>query len=218
MIAAVEALQLIAGTATPRLIVAASPAFAAYREANGEFWGAYGSRIGSQTQRVVDKLRQDADSRQAIISLWSPTHDNTIGKRDYPCTLVMGFRIRNRRLNMSVTMRSNDLWLGTCYDVFQFTQLQLTIAHMLGVDPGTYTHTAWSLHIYERDLAASDELHLPRSGVQFIPDGLPSVASAASLLEPPTSAEHDQTDPAMRWYRELVQKAYTRMNDAPYVG
>ena len=48
-------------------------------------------------------------------------------------------------------MRSNDLWLGFPYDVFQFTCLQVRMAMELGLDIGTYTHIAGSLHLYARD-------------------------------------------------------------------
>lgn len=48
-------------------------------------------------------------------------------------------------------MRSNDLWLGTTYDVMQFVMLQASIASVLKAGVGKYVHTAGSLHLYERD-------------------------------------------------------------------
>ena len=48
-------------------------------------------------------------------------------------------------------MRSNDLWLGFPFDVFQFANMQVLMAMELGVELGTYTHIAGSLHLYERD-------------------------------------------------------------------
>ena len=48
-------------------------------------------------------------------------------------------------------MRSNDLWLGFPYDVFQFTCMQVLMSMELGIELGSYTHIAGSLHIYERD-------------------------------------------------------------------
>jgi hypothetical protein len=59
------------------------------------------------------------------------------------------------RLNVRTTMRSNDAWLGLPYDLFQFTQLQLTICNVMGYDPGTYTHTAWSMHLYQENANVS---------------------------------------------------------------
>ena len=55
-------------------------------------------------------------------------------------------------------MRSNDVWLGAAYDFFQFTRVQIAIASILGIEPGTYNHHVGSLHIYEQHYAAADQL------------------------------------------------------------
>lgn len=132
------------------------PAFKRYAETDPvHFWGAYGNRIGTQLVNVVHKLITDPTTRQAVITLWNATHDNVPHKQDYPCTVALGFRQRGTHLNMNVTMRSNDVWLGLPYDLFQFTQLQLSLCHVLDLTPGTYTHTAWSMHLYEENLDES---------------------------------------------------------------
>lgn len=156
-VAAVEAIQLIASVSVPQMVVAASPRFVNYQEPNGEFYGAYGRRIGDQVHYVIKKLQEDRDTRQAVITLWNPLYDNAPMMKDYPCTVALHFAIINDKLEMNVTMRSNDVWLGTPYDLFQFTQLQLSVAHVLHVEVGIYRHTAWSLHLYESDLDAIEE-------------------------------------------------------------
>lgn len=212
-IAAVEALQLIGGVSTPQLVVAASPNFAQFREIDGEFWGAYGVRVSAQARYVVEKLKADSDSRQAVITLWNPQMDNIEGKKDYPCTIALGFRIRRDKLNLSVTMRSNDVWWGTTYDVFQFTQLQHTIANQLGIEVGTYAHTAWSLHLYERDYETSANLHEPH-GHSFIPYGLDDFDTAANILAGQLSDQDDESvSPSQRWYEELIESIYERFNE-----
>jgi hypothetical protein len=55
-------------------------------------------------------------------------------------------------------MRSNDVWLGAAYDFFQFTRVQLAIASVLGIEPGTYNHHVGSLHIYEQHYEAAEGL------------------------------------------------------------
>lgn len=156
-VAAVEAIQLIAAVSVPQMVVAASPRFVDYQEPNGEFYGAYGRRIGDQVQHVIRKLEEDYHTRQAVITLWNPLYDNSPMMKDYPCTVALHFAIVQGKLDMNVTMRSNDVWLGTPYDLFQFTQLQLSVAHVLHVEAGVYRHTAWSLHLYESDLDAIEE-------------------------------------------------------------
>lgn len=118
---------------------------------NRFFQGAYGPRIGDQLQRVETQLRRDPDTRQAVVNLWSET-DRDPSWKDRPCTTQFQLMIRDGALDMFVTMRANDLWTGTCYDVFQFGQVQAAMANVLRLPVGTYHHHATSLHIYERDL------------------------------------------------------------------
>jgi thymidylate synthase len=157
-IGAVEACQLLAGVSFPQTVVAVGPQFKNYTEDNGIFHGAYGLRTDGQYDAVIEKLKNDADSRQAVVTIWNPQYDNQPNKRDYPCTVLHQFRIRNGKLNMSVYMRSNDVWLGAAYDFFQFTQVQIALASVLGVEPGKYAHHVGSLHIYEQHYGAAENL------------------------------------------------------------
>lgn len=158
-IGAVEACQLLAGISVPKTVIAIGPQFARYAEDNGKFYGSYGDRTNGQYDMVISKLKQDPDSRQAVVTMWNASLDNEPGKRDYPCTVMHQFRIRNNKLNMSVYMRSNDVWLGAAYDFFQFTRVQIAMASVLEVGVGEYNHHVGSLHIYKSDLGSIDTLH-----------------------------------------------------------
>lgn len=175
-VAAVEALQLIAMEMYEDLVLKASPNFSRYIEPAGYFHGAYGRRlaVNAQLDYVAEKLRLDPFTRQAVATIWDPQLDNLSGRRDYPCTVAMGFAIREDQLEMYTTMRSNDAFLGFPYDIFNFTQLQLTLARALDVEPGPYTHTAWSLHVYTEDLDAIEEVFSPGPTAQevFQPEGV----------------------------------------------
>lgn len=160
-IAAVEAAQLIGGFSDAELTVKASSAFERYREPEGHFHGAYGNRIAKQFAYVIHKLKTDRDTRQAVATLWNPYNDNVPNKKDYPCTIALIFAIVNNRLELSVTMRSQDVWLGAPYDWFQFTQAQQTLARLLGVEPGTYRHTTVSTHLYGVNIPDTERLTTP---------------------------------------------------------
>lgn len=122
------------------------------------FQGAYGPRIGGQLERVERQLRRDHDTRQAVVSLWSET-DREPSWKDRPCTTEFQLMVRDGALDIFVFMRANDLWTGTCYDVFQFGQIQAAMANILGMPVGTYHHYATSLHIYERDIEKFEAVH-----------------------------------------------------------
>lgn len=132
---------------------------------DGVLQGAYGPRIrrwgGSidQLDAVVRKLSSDRDSRQAVIQIYDPSRDHR-GHRDVPCTLGYRFFIRQGRLVMHTSMRSQDLWLGFPYDIFATTLLHELMAGWLGVEVGEYHHHVDSLHLYaENAPAAAECLH-----------------------------------------------------------
>ena len=104
-----------------------------------------------QWQDVIDRLKADPNTRQAVIHIKNPRPiaDQT---KDTPCTLSLQFLLRDGKLNLTTTMRSNDIWTGVPYDMFSFCSMQVLMAMQLGVDVGTYIHQAGSLHIYERNL------------------------------------------------------------------
>jgi thymidylate synthase len=157
-IGAVEACQLMSGTSFPDLVMMVGPQFKNYAEDNGIFHGAYGPRTNGQYHAVIERLKNDPDSRQAVVTIWNPQYDLQWNKRDYPCTILHQFRIRDNKLNMSVYMRSNDVWLGAAYDFFQFTRVQIAMASVLGIEPGKYAHHVGSLHIYEQHYGVAEEL------------------------------------------------------------
>jgi thymidylate synthase len=136
---------------------------------------AYGARIFnclhdsliSQWDSVEKELIRDPDSRRAIMVINQPRdllRAVKDGSKDVPCTLALQLLIRGRKLHMSVTMRSNDVWWGLPYDVFSFTCLQEAMMLELrakGVpvdDVGQYHHHAGSLHLYDRHFKPAAEV------------------------------------------------------------
>jgi thymidylate synthase len=76
-----------------------------------------------------------------------PARDLT-DQRDIPCTLGYRFYVRDTRLHMHTTMRSQDTWLGLPYDLFATTTVMELMAGWLDVDLGGYHHHVDSLHLY----------------------------------------------------------------------
>lgn len=152
VIGVAEAMQLIGAFSDPVRMCEIAPNMKAFLD-GGIFKGAYGIRAGAQIDKIVELLKNDPETRQAVITLRDPYRDLFEKSKDVPCTIAMSFRIRNGKLNMTTHMRSNDLVWGFPYDIIQFCLLQTTIANELGIGSGTYTHHADSLHIYERHAA-----------------------------------------------------------------
>jgi thymidylate synthase len=102
-----------------------------------------------QLDYVVDILKHNPKTRQAAISIYDGKEiKNAHYNNDTPCTYAVQFTIVDNKLNMCVTMRSNDLWYGFCNDQYCFSRLQLMIADRLEIRLGTYFHFAHNLHLY----------------------------------------------------------------------
>lgn len=109
----------------------------------------------NQYEYCKQLLTKDKNSRQAVIHIKVPKNTLEHPTKDLNCTVCLQFLVRENKLYCTTYMRSNDLWLGFPYDVFQFTCLQVRMAMELGLDIGTYTHVAGSLHLYVRDYEKS---------------------------------------------------------------
>jgi thymidylate synthase len=100
---------------------------------------------------VVQELARDQDSRRAVCTIYNAVHDLGHETKDMPCTLSLQFMIRHHELYLRTSMRSNDAYLGLPYDLQQFCMLLSTMAHILRLPVGTYSHNVGSMHLYERD-------------------------------------------------------------------
>ena len=100
-----------------------------------------------QIDYVVDLLKNEKDTRQAAITILD-TKEHDYHTFDTPCTYAIQFTIVNGRLDMCVTMRSNDLWYGFCNDQYQFSKLQEMISKRLDIETGVYYHFAHNMHLY----------------------------------------------------------------------
>lgn len=105
----------------------------------------------NQFEYCYDLLKKDPNSRQAIIHIKTPRDTRIRPTKDLNCTVYCQFFVRENKLYMSTHMRSNDIWMGVPYDCFFFMNLQVIMAMKLGVEIGSYTHYAGSLHMYSRD-------------------------------------------------------------------
>ncbi len=142
-----ELLQLIAGTFDPAALRIVAP------KAQHELFTeqmAYGPRVREQVPPLIEALRSDPWTRQAVLLVASPTDGPTSAQ---PCTTAIQFLLRRGQLDAHVSMRSWDAIRGLPYDLMMFGGLTQAVANCLGVVPGWVTVTAGSLHVYDQDEA-----------------------------------------------------------------
>jgi thymidylate synthase len=153
---AAEAYWIINGDNSLAGIVPYNSVMAKFSDDGKTLAGAYGVPLSQQIGYVINKLEEDHDTRQAVMTFWRP---NPLPSKDIPCTVALDFKIRDGKLNLHVFMRSSDQWLGLPYDIFSFSMIAYAVMSCLNsehrpwsaptVKPGTLYLTAASSHIYE---------------------------------------------------------------------
>ena len=116
---------------------------------NGEVNSNYGWQWirNDQIKKVISLLKTNPETRQAAISIYD-AKEHLDYFYDTPCTYAIQFSILHDRLDMCVTMRSNDLWYGFCNDQYCFSKLQEMISNKLNIETGVYYHFAHNMHLY----------------------------------------------------------------------
>lgn len=127
-----------------------------YSDDQETIYGAYGPRLfgrnqPNQVSNIIKILSAKKTSRQAVIQLFS-SDDILERHEDTPCTCTLQFLVRDSKLMLYTSMRSNDAYKGLPHDVFSFTMLQELIARELNLGLGEYGHYVSSLHIYTSDI------------------------------------------------------------------
>jgi thymidylate synthase len=222
-IMATEYMHLLGGISSlEQLDLASGGRFSQFAD-DGRLKGAYGPRIRHQLPRVVDLLRRDPDTRQAVLSIWTQ-NEHISPSKDVPCTVSVQFLLRNDKLHVRTSMRSNDVILGVPYDWFMMSRLGMSVASCLGVEPGSYTHTVGSMHLYDRDLGIANDVESvgvfteprftvppaltydgpetdPRTRVKML-----AVMARLVCLEPLVDGEWEFDHPGATWYGDHVPR------------
>jgi hypothetical protein len=124
-----------------------------YSDDGVKFHAPYGHRLRNcgtdQLDKVVELLKKDPDTRQAVLQIWDFNKDLGTVCKDLPCNDLIFLKIRNGKLNITVCCRSNDMIFG-CYgaNVVQFSVLQEYLAARIGCKVGVYNQISDSFHVY----------------------------------------------------------------------
>ena len=111
-----------------------------------------------QLAYVVDLLKRDPGTRQAVMSIWDPTIDTEPGK-DIPCNDWLHFLSRNGYLDLHVALRSNDVvWGWSGINQFEWSALLEVVAGLTGMKMGSLHFSTTSFHIYEHHWAKAEKI------------------------------------------------------------
>lgn len=134
-----------------------------FLEGNKKFSYQYAERLwtNNQFRTVIDILKKDSGTRQAVLSVWNPDKDMQADKlgggNRIPCSLFYQFMIRNGRLHLIYSMRSNDFLGHHPIDLYCATGLMEYVVKELkdtypDLKVGSLTYLCSSLHCFNWDL------------------------------------------------------------------
>jgi thymidylate synthase len=108
--------------------------------------------VTDQLAYIVKTLKDDLYSRRAVLTIWDPAKENTIGDSvDYPCNDLLQFLYRDNKLDLMVYVRSNDvIWGFGSVNFYEWSILLEIVSSCLNVDVGKIHYLANSMHVYER--------------------------------------------------------------------
>lgn len=120
------------------------------------------------TESLIETLKTDPANRRMIMSLWQNEWLPTAALPS--CVWNSQWNVTGDRLNMMVTVRSNDVPLGMPFNVAQYAVLCHLIAQCTGLKPGLFTYVINNAHIYENQVEGIKE-QLRRRDEKMAQDG-----------------------------------------------
>lgn len=177
-----ESLWMLAGRSDVKFVSTFVKRMKEFSDDGEILWGAYGWRwrrfFGyDQLEYIIGELRSNPTSRRCVLQMWNgmdtPQHGNgefynddtlpdlkiaVTGGKDVPCNTAIYFDMRDGRLNMTITNRSNDIiWGAYGANAVHMSILQEYVAAAVGVPVGRMWQFSNDLHLYT-DVVKMDDI------------------------------------------------------------
>jgi thymidylate synthase/dihydrofolate reductase len=130
----------------------------------GYQWVNWGGKGLNQVQRIIDKMRNSKEDRDAVMSAWNFEDLDKMALP--PCHILYVFNYAKGKLNVNMTMRSTDVFLGLPFNIASTAFLLLFIAKLSGLCPGEIIINCTDAHIYEQHIR-SVETQIMRTPYYF---------------------------------------------------
>lgn len=111
--------------------------------------------------KLMAELNRNPFGRRHIMNLWQEKELSEPHGLD-PCCFMTTWNVTvedsRPKLHMKLEQRSSDYIMAGHINKMQYVSLQQLVARELGFALGTFTHSVTNLHIYDRHIAAAQEL------------------------------------------------------------
>lgn len=116
-----------------------------------------------QIATLIDGLKKRPDSRRHLFHAWNVAYLPDENKKPWenvaegkmalpPCHLLYQFYVAKNKLSCLLYIRSNDLFLGNCYNTASVAFLTHMVAQQCGYDVGEVILSIGDLHLYKNHI------------------------------------------------------------------
>lgn len=107
------------------------------------------------TKGLIETIQKDPTNRRMVMSLWQNEWLPTAALPS--CVWNTQWSVTGDKLNIMVTVRSNDVPLGMPFNVTQYAILCAMIAQVCNLKPGKMTYVINDAHIYDNQVTGMRE-------------------------------------------------------------
>ncbi|MBN2228731.1 MAG: thymidylate synthase [Candidatus Thorarchaeota archaeon] len=122
----------------------------------GERLNAWGEEVVNQIDYVIAKLKESPNSRRAVATTWDPRKDTRVD--EVPCLNHFVFMVREDKLDLSVMIRSNDMYGAWPANVYALGELLSYVSEKTEIDTGTITTLSVNAHVYKNDWDKAEQV------------------------------------------------------------
>lgn len=183
-----ESMWMLAGSNDVAFVEQFNHNISSYSDDGKVFNAAYGYRWREhfgfdQVEHVIQRLRDNPYDRRAVITMWDP-RDMLKDSLDYACNMQVIPFIRDGKLWMTTTNRSNDMVWGLCgANCVHLSYLHEYMARSLGLPMGKWIHITNNLHVYDRHFDLICSTRVPQNYLSIDhPMGQPLVSDPDTFL------------------------------------
>ncbi|MEC9134602.1 MAG: thymidylate synthase [Bacteroidota bacterium] len=125
----------------------------------GHQWRNWNDEGIDQIKTVIETLKTNPDSRRMLVSAWNPSvlpdtslsfSENVANHKAAlpPCHAFFQYYVAEGKLSCQLYQRSADLFLGVPFNIASYALLNMMVAQVCNLKPGTLVHTFGDVHIY----------------------------------------------------------------------
>jgi thymidylate synthase len=118
-------------------------------------WKGQDGQEFDQLTWAIDQIKHNPNSKAILVSAWNVADLKAM--RLPPCHTMFQFDVTKGKLRMQLYQRSSDVFLGLPFNIAQYAQLLMMVAHVTGLEARELIVSIGNAHLYTNHLEAAKE-------------------------------------------------------------